>query len=168
MENLEPAKRGPGRPSKKLVMNEFASGLAKDRTAKYGDPSEDWSYVPPEAIPEGCVVQWIVHEILGKPVEAYEIQKFTMNGWQVYPLDLYPQLALAGQDTNENIVKRNGQVLYIRRKELEDEAREEELRKARTQLRSNIEETSGRPMDTGAPRTKAKIKATYEAIPVEE
>lgn len=169
MAEEEAIKRPPGRPSRDAKVREFTSRLGKERTAKYGDPSEDWSYIPPEAIPDGCEVQWNVHFILGQPVQPHEIQKFTMNGWEAFPLDLYPNLM--PDDMQEgNIVQRNGQVLYVRRKELGDEARAEELYKARDAMRRNKEELGMGSLhgDSTAPRVKPKFKENYEAIPISE
>lgn len=164
---MEEAKKTPATAGRSNKMREFADRLGAARTAKYGDPSEDWSYIPPEAIPDGCVVQWIVHTIMGQPVQPHEIQRFTMNGWEPYPLELYP--SLMPKSNAVGLVERNGQVLYIRRKELHDEARREELNKARIQLRTNKEEFGlGSLKDSNAPRLKPKFKETYEAVPVNE
>lgn len=152
---------------KQIAMRKFARELPSQRLTKYGDESEDWSFVPKEAVPDGCVVQWIVHTVLGKPVEPYEIQRFTMNGWTPFPLDLYPSLMPDGYKGTG--VERNGQMLYIRRKELSDEARREETLAARGQLSSRLQENGLASLpNSSAPRTKASVKASYEAIQVED
>lgn len=155
-------------PRKSEEMRNFASELRNERHSVYGSPSEDWSYIPPEAIPDGCVVQWIAHTVMGMPVQPYEIQRHLENGWQPYPLSLYPSLMPPGFG-NDDVVERNGQRLYVRRKELQDQAREEELHAARAQLSSKLNETKlAQFSNSSAPRTPGSIKTSYDAIPVEE
>lgn len=144
---------------------DFLNQLPTERLANTGDDAGDWSKIPPEAIPAGCDVQWVVETVLGQQVEGYKIQRFTMNGWVPYPLNLYP--SLMPPDYTGEVVRREGQILMIRRKELTDAARAEEKAKAQGQLRNRLREMALQPLaDSSAPRTTPSIKQERFQMPV--
>jgi len=106
-----------------------AYGLRADVTRGAVDSAAEGRFnVPREAIPEGWVVEWKQPMIYGQPCSSEEIIMDKLAGWQNYPPKLFPDLCPAGW--TKDYVERGGQILMMRPKQLQDEARAEERKKA--------------------------------------
>jgi len=124
---IDAAPEDRGRPSK--TFNPADYGLRADVTRGAVDSAAEARFnVPAAAIPEGWVVEWKQPTIYGQPCSSEEVILDRLAGWQNYPPKLYPDLCPAGW--TKDYIERGGQILMMRPKELQDQARADERKKA--------------------------------------
>lgn len=91
--------------------------------------------------PDGWTYEWKRKEVLGKEDHTYLTSLFR-KGWEPVPANRHPSMMPEG---NYATIERKGMILMERPKELTDEAREIERRKARQQVRVKEEQLSVAP-----------------------
>lgn len=137
----------------------------KTRKYKRGSRQATWDYVPPELIPPGMVVEWKRISTLGEPEPSENLIMLEEQGWEPATKDSFgPMLPLGSE---KNTIERRGQRLYMRPKELSDEARAEEKAAADEQLRGKLQQLGMAGQGEFA-RKSPVVKRTYERIEVPE
>lgn len=133
------------------------------------DEGQDKFYVDPHAVPDGWSYEWKVRSVVGLEDPARQVAQARM-GWEPVPVDRHPSFMPEGY--HGKTIERDGMVLMERPKEITDEIKDIELRKARAQVRTKEEQLNSAPQGhferDSDPRTRAKITKTYEAIPIPE
>ena len=101
--------------------------------------SSDWSYVPPEMIPEGYTYQWKMYSVLGDEQTSISYQADLYRaGWRPVTHDRHPGVFAPMGTTGA--IRMRGQQLMERPVELQMEAMAEEKAKADTQKRGAEEQ----------------------------
>lgn len=136
--------REPDR-SASVVMGRDGEVLARKRTSV-----GDMYHIPPELIPKGWDYQWNTYTVVNE--QATDAQLIMAeNGWRPVPCDRHPgRFMPAG---HKGAIIRGGLRLEERPIQLSEEAREEEYKKARTQMRDQ----------TDSLRLTEKLPAGFEA-----
>ena len=133
------------------------------------DEGVDKFYVDPNDVPPGWEYQWKTRTVYGKEDPAYQVS-LARNGWAPVPASRHPDYMPMGY--KGNTIERDGMMLMELPKELTDEARANNDRKARGEIRSLEEKLSGAPQGhfdrTSDPRVKPRIRSTFENIPIPE
>lgn len=120
-------------------------------------------------IPEGWSYEWKRKSIYNQEDPAYQI-RLADGGWTPVPANRDARHAALMPTGTYNTIERDGMILMERPKELTDEARDVELRRAKNQVRAKEAQLSATPdgtLDrTADPRTRPSVKKSYEAMPV--
>lgn len=164
------------RPSMREEMRDDPVARARARAAQIRenlgggglDEGEDRFRVSASEIPEGWTYEWKRKLVMGQPDPAYEVE-LMRRGWEPVPLERHPHMMPAGK--GYNTIERDGMILMERPKELTDESRDVELRKARGQVRQKEQQLSSTPdgtMTRDHASARPNIKKGYEPIPVPE
>jgi hypothetical protein len=133
------------------------------------DESTDDFYIPKEDIPEGWDYQWKRHTLLGKEDPAYEVA-LARTGWEPVPVSRHPNYMPEGYDGVT--IMRRGMLLMERPMEITRDARRNEHKKARDQVRVKEAQLSAAPQgqfqrdNEGTPL--ASVKKNYVPMPVPE
>jgi len=130
------------------------------------DVGQDDFFVPPEYVPDGWSYEWKRKTNVGMEDPAYQVQLARM-GWEPVPASRHP--SMMPDDNKYKIIERKGLVLMERPKEITDEARDIEYRKARNQIRQKEAQLASAPDGTltrDHAQARPKISKSYEAIPV--
>lgn len=133
--------------------------------------TSDIFHIPPEIVPPNYSYQWNVMEVLNQPQTA---QRLAMqeNGWRPVPASRHPGYFMpVGY---EGPIIRDGLILEERPSILTEEARAEELAKARRQVKDQQEQLrltaklpSGFSDDPKYRGTGAMARQTYEPAPAD-
>ena len=130
------------------------------------DEGDDRFRVRQDTVPEGWMYEWKRRTVFNQPDPAYEVE-LSRKGWEPVPASRHPEMMPVGK--NYNTIERDGMILMERPRELTDEARDVELRKARAQVRQKEQQLSTAP-DGTMTRDHAKVRPNiskgYEPIPV--
>jgi hypothetical protein len=191
----EPIKRGPGRPRIHPLPGEATSAAADaesqaESTQSESDPrtraaaraaqlrehlgdglgeGTDEFYIDPAIIPDGWSYEWKRETVLGQPDHSYQVT-LAQRGWDPVPASRHPQLVPPGW-TGAHI-PRKGCLLMERPKEITDEVRAQDNRRAREQVRQKEQQLGAAPAgqferdNKGNPM--ATVKKTYGSIPIPE
>jgi hypothetical protein len=138
----------------------------RDHLGGVEEASDDF-YVSPDIVPDGWVYEWKRKLVLGAEDPTYEVQ-LARAGWEPVPASRHPEMMPKGEYA---VIERKGLLLMERPKEIVDEIRRLEQRRARDQVRAKEAQLAGTPEGTltrDDPRVAPKIKKGYEPIPVEE
>ena len=130
------------------------------------DEGLDEFYIDQGAVPPGWSYEWKRKTVMGMEDPAYQVQIARM-GWEPVPASRHPNMMPEGN--KYLIIERKGMVLMERPKELTDEAREIENRKARNQVRHKEAQLNSAPdgqFGRDHREVQAKISKSYEAIPI--
>ena len=122
----------------------------------------DEFYISPDVIPDGWTYEWKRNTIYGAEDPAYQVA-LARSGWTPVPTSRHPDMM--PHDANSGIISRKGCVLMECPKEIIDERKEAELRKARQQVRQKEAQLSGTP-DGTLERTRPEIRKSYSPIQV--
>lgn len=125
------------------------------------DEGTDEFYIPPEMVPDGWTYEWKRRTVLGQEDPAYQVSLARM-GWEEVPADRHPQMMPAG---HHSVINRKGMVLMERPKEITDEARRIENRKARNQVKAKEEQLSSAPSGQFE-RNTPTVKKSYSPIAI--
>ena len=131
------------------------------------DGSDEF-YIDPEVIPDGWDYQWKRHTIYGQEDPAYQVA-LARGGWTPVPTSRHPDMM--PHDTSAAYITRKGQILMECPKEIIDERRAADLKKARMQVRAKESQIAGTPdgtMTRDDSRVRPQIKKSYEAMPIPE
>lgn len=156
--------------SKELSPKERAKLRAAEIRDTLGDMDEgtDEFYVDRTSIPDGWEYEWKRLEVLGKEDPAYQVS-LARKGWDPVPADRHPEMM--PKEAKDKIVTRKGMILMERPKELSDEAREIEKKRARDQVRVKEKQLNeaqpGQFERNNKDNSLVKVKKGYEAIPIE-
>jgi hypothetical protein len=112
----------------------------RGRRYKGGEMPNEF-HIPAEDIPDGISYQWNNHTVFGQENPSYS-SHMQMQGWVPVPASRHPHLVPAGYDLNGSIIVK-GQILVERPMELTQEALQEELDKARGEVRMKEEQLYG-------------------------
>lgn len=121
----------------------------------------DIFHIDNELIPAGWTYQWITSQVIGK---SQKISHFMQNGWTPVPASRHPGLFMPLD--YEGAIEQEGLMLVERPKVLTDDARREEMDRARNLLR--VQNDQFRPKLPGArsqPGTGLRAKRTIEGLP---
>lgn len=121
----------------------------------------DEFYIDPSVIPADWSYQWKRHTIYGAEDPAYQVA-LARAGWTPVPTSRHPDMM--PHDGASQIITRKGCILMEIPKEIEDERRDAELRKAKLQVRHKEAQLSGTP-DGTMERVRPEIKKSYQAGP---
>lgn len=162
--------RAPMRPA---MREEDPRARAARRAAELRDhlgeepDGVDEFFIDPNDIPDGWDYEWKAKFVLGQE-QATHILALRRSGWEEVPTSRHPSYMPMGSDLP--YIERKGMVLMERPKEITDEARARELRKARLQVRHKEEQlnaaTGGQFERTNKDQSLVKVKKSYESIPI--
>jgi len=137
------------------------SGLDLDSTDRFA--------IDTSIVPEGWSYEWKRKSIYNQEDPAYQI-RLADGGWTPVPATRDARHAALMPTGNFATIERDGMILMERPKELTDEAKDIELRRARNQVRAKEAQLSATPDGTLArdadPRTRPTVKKSYEAMPI--
>ena len=136
---IQPQMKGMGKSARGGVVVQGRDGEILTRTRKSGlDPFD----VPLSFIPDGWDYQWNAQEIVGAmEIARGQFNEFQQNGFRAVPASRHDGFFMPRGYTGSIIVR--GQVLMERPKQLGDEARAEDQRNARRQMRDRDEALMG-------------------------
>lgn len=162
--------RAPMRPA---MREEDPRARAARRAAELRDhlgdepDGTDEFYIDPHDIPDGWDYEWKAKFVMGQE-QATHILALRRAGWEEVPTSRHPSYMPMGSDLP--YIERKGMVLMERPKEITDEARSRELRKARLQVRHKEEQlnsAAGGQFDrSNKDQSLVNIRKSYESIPV--
>ena len=135
------------------------------------DEGTDEFYVPPSMVPDGWTYEWKRRTIWNQEDPAYTVQ-LARDGWEEVPLTRdSAHKAMMPKNWSGNTIERKGMILMERPKEISDEIRNIELRRARQQVRIKESQLSGTPEGTlsrdADPRVRPQIKKSFD-MPIPE
>jgi hypothetical protein len=132
------------------------------------DEGTDEFRIALDLIPDGWDYEWKRKLLLGQEDPAYQVQ-LARNGWEAVPADRHPEMMPS--TGNFAVIERKGMILMERPKEITEEVRSADLRRARQQVRQKEEQLNSAPEGTLQRKksdgsTLTKINKSYEAIPI--
>ena len=127
------------------------------------DEGTDEFYIPKGMVPEGWVYEWKRHTIWNQEDPAYTVQ-LAREGWEPVPASRHPTWMPSNWEKGS--IERKGLILMERPKEISDEVRRIEHRRAREQVRIKESQLSGTP-DGTMDRVAPTIKKTFD-MPIPE
>lgn len=125
-------------------------------------------YFDPSIIPDGWTYEWKRKTLMGQEDPAYQV-RLAEAGWEAVPTNRCPRHAALMPQGNYPTIERDGMILMERPKELTDEARDVEYRRARNQVRAKEAQLSSTPEGTMTrehDRVRPSIKKGYEPMAV--
>lgn len=136
-----PPAREPSRePSRDgaVILGRNGEQLSRSKRADSGDPF----HVPPEFMEPGWDYQWITETVVNSPDAAmrHRLNMIT-NGWRAVPHSRMP--GVYGPEGASGAILIEGQGLYERPMKLSEDARAEDIEKAKRQLRDRDEALMG-------------------------
>ena len=165
------------RPEKRPAMREedprtrAARRAAELRDHHNGDMEEgiDEFYIDPSDIPDGWSYEWKRRTVLGAEDPAYQVA-LARSGWEPVPTSRHPSYMPMGGDYP--FIERKGMILMERPLEITQDARDNELRKARAQVRqkeAQLNSAEGGQFErTNKDQSLVKVRKSYESIPIPE
>jgi hypothetical protein len=130
------------------------------------DEGTDEFYVPAHYVPDGWSYEWKRMTVMGQEDPAYQVQ-LAQKGWEPVPASRHPEMMPAGWPGNT--IDRKGQRLFERPKEITDDARANETRRARQQVRIKEQQLTQSPdgqFGRDHPQAQPKIRRGYEPMPI--
>lgn len=131
------------------------------------DGTDDF-YVPEDVIPDGWTYEWKRHTTYGLEDPTYQVA-LARSGWTPVPATRHPEMM--PHNTESKTILRKGMILMECPKEIIDERKDAEIRKARMQVRAKEQQIAGTPDGTltrDHAQARPQIKKSYEAIPIPE
>lgn len=154
--------RPPLRPSPEPIRDGgIRSDAPRRRRGRNAQHHDDFA-VPNEYRKPDMTYEWKRESVLGKEDNAY-MAGLRENGWEPVTLADMP---VYGREGETGVVRRDGQVLCARPKELTYEAKVEDYQIARQQVEMNQEAMLGKVFQPGVPRKNAEgYKVKYDSLP---
>lgn len=169
-----PPEPAPTRPSMRPTMREEDPRTRAARRAEElrehlgdGDEGTDEFYIGTSIIPPGWAYEWKRKLTMGAEDPAYQVA-LRRAGWEHVPTTRHPELMPL--DGVYPTIERKGMMLMERPLEINDEAHDRELRKARNQVRQKEAQLGAADLgqfernNSGDPLVK--IRKSYEHIPI--
>ena len=129
----------------------------------------DEFYIDPSDIPDGWSYEWKRRTVLGAEDPAYQVA-LARSGWEPVPTSRHPSYMPMGGDYP--FIERKGMILMERPLEITQDARDNELRKARAQVRQKEAQLnsaeSGHFERSNKDQSLVKVRKSYESIPIPE
>jgi hypothetical protein len=135
-------------------------GLDLDNTDQY--------FIDPYMVPEGWSYEWKRKTIYNQEDPSYQV-RLADAGWTPVPATRDARHKAMMPTGNYATIERDGMILMERPKELTDEAKSIELRRARNQVRAKEAQLSTTPdgtMTREDARVRPQVKKSYEAMPI--
>ena len=135
-------------------------GLDLDNTDQYS--------IDPYMVPEGWSYEWKRKTIYNQEDPSYQV-RLADAGWTPVPATRDARHKAMMPTGNYATIERDGMILMERPKELTDEAKARELRRARNQVRAQEQQLSTAPdgtMTREDSRVRPQVKKSYEAMPI--
>lgn len=162
------------RPSVRPEMRDDPMARARERAKQIRenlgdsgmDDGDDRFRVNASEIPEGWTYEWKRKYTLGQHDPSYEVE-LARKGWEAVPLSRHPHMMPSNM--NMSTIERDGMILMERPKELTDEARDVELRRARSQVRQKEQQLAATPegtMTRDHPQARPSVRKGYEPMPI--
>jgi hypothetical protein len=134
------------------------------------DEGTDEFYIPPSLVPDGWTYEWKRHKIWNQEDPAYSVQ-LAREGWEAVQLhkDANHE-AMMPSGWEGNTIERKGMLLMERPKEISDEVRRIDQKRARDQVRVKEAQLAGTPDGTltrDNDRVRPNIKKTFD-MPIPE
>lgn len=133
------------------------------------DDGVDKFYIDPRMIPDGWSYEWKTLAVLGKENPSYQVS-LAHRGWEAVPRTRHPEMM--PENHRAETIEREGMILMERPKEITDEVKALEHKKARDQVRSKEQQLSGAPPGQFERSNKdaslVKINKSFESIPIPE
>jgi hypothetical protein len=159
------------RPAMRPDMHESSSDRAARRAEEIRghiggmDEGTDEFYIPPDSIPDGWTYEWKRRSVMGQEDAAYLVSLRRL-GWDPVPASRHPEMMPMG--SVEQAIERKGMILMERPREITEEVKRLELRKAQAQVRQKQaqlgEAPAGQFERTNKGNPLAKIQKSYEPI----
>jgi hypothetical protein len=118
--------------------------------------------------PDGWTYEWKRHTIMNMEDPTYQTH-LRRVGWEPVPASRYPEMMPVG--AGDSAIMRKGMILMERPKEITDEVRQNEMRRARSQVKVKEQQLSNSPdgqFTRDHEQTKPRIKKSFEAMPIPE
>lgn len=132
------------------------------------EEATDEFYVPSHYVPDGWTYEWKRHTVYNQEDPAYQVQ-LARDGWEAVPASRHPDMMPSG---DHPYISRKGLILMERPKEITDEARAMDLRRARAQVQMKEQQLTSAPDGqfgrSGHSETRPKLNKSYAPIPVPE
>lgn len=140
-----------------------AAQIKQDAGGDLDDGIDEFAAPP---APDGWTYEWKRKEVMGKEDHTYQTQ-LLRKGWEPVPAERHPEMMPAGM--KDGSIERKGLVLMERPKEITDEAREIERRRARQQVRIKEDQLSAAPPGQFERNNKdnSLVKIKKESAPLE-
>jgi len=134
------------------------------------DEGTDEFYIPANIVPDGWTYEWKRHKIWNQEDPSYNVQ-LRREGWDPVPLhrDMDHE-AMMPSGWEGQTIERKGMILMERPKEISDEMRRIEQKRARDQVRTKEAQLAGTPEGTltrDDPRVRPNIKKSFD-MPIPE
>jgi len=154
-------------PMREEDPRERAARRAAEIRSNVGDMDEGTDDFRAPTAPDGWAYEWKRKSVFGQEDPAYQVELARM-GWEPVPASRHPSYMPDKGDYP--IIERKGMVLMERPKELVDEAKQIEYRKARNQVRHKEAQLNSSPDGQFGRDNKGnslvKVGKSYEAIPI--
>jgi hypothetical protein len=124
------------------------------------DEGPDEFRAPPA--PPGWEYEWKSRKVMNQENHSYMTELFR-TGWVNVPTSRHPEMMPS--EGKETIIERKGMVLMERPKEINDEVRNIELKKARSQVYRKEAQLAGTP-EGQMDRTLSKVNKNYQPMPI--
>jgi len=140
-----------------------AAEIRQNLGGSMDDGTDEFAAPPP---PDGWTYEWKRKEVFGKEDHTYQTS-LLRKGWEPVPAERYPEMMPAG---NYSTIERKGMILMERPKELTDEARDIEKRRARQQVRVKEEQLAAAPPGqferSNKDNSLATVKRSFQPIDI--
>ena len=161
----------PSRPAMRPAMREEDPRAAAARRAaeirgQFENVDEGADEFRTPNAPDGWTYEWKRRTLLGQEDPAYQVELARM-GWEPVTTARHPEMM--PMQGNHPVIERKGMVLMQRPAIISDEARSNELRKARNQVRVKEQQLNATPDGTltrDHPSARPQIKKGYSPIEV--
>lgn len=128
------------------------------------DEGIDEFFVEPAIVPDGWTYEWKRRTVMGAPDPSYQVSLARM-GWEPVPAGRHPEMMPTGMSKAD--IERKGMVLMERPKEITDEARAIENRRAREQVYVKEQQLNNAPDGTltrDHAQARPNIKKSYSPV----
>ena len=166
LESNRPAMRAPLREEDPRARAARRTLELRDHGALDEGETDDF-FIDPDIVPPGWIYEWKRKTILGAEDPGY-IVSTARAGWEAVPTARHPEYMPSQGDYP--VIERKGMILMERPKEINEEAKHRELRKARMQVGAKEAQLnsaeSGQFERQNKDQSLVKIRKSYEAIPI--
>lgn len=125
--------------------------------------TKDSLYVPPSVIPQGFDVNWKRHSVWGKE-DKQHASELKRKGWRPVPAETegFAEYFEAFKNELSGTIENNGCILMWRPKKYSDQARAEQIAKAKNSVTEKMEEM-GMTENKSIPRKVHNFERTFES-----
>lgn len=114
--------------------------------------------------PDGWTYEWKAKTVMGAEDPARQVQ-YARTGWEPVPTYRHPDMM--PHNAAHPVIERKGMVLMQRPKDITEEMKDIDLRRARNQVQAKKQQLSQAPDGQFERRSNdVKIRSSYEPIPV--